>query len=62
MQVGVGLKKDQVCPGGFACLDDAGKMCIRDRYVTLREDQPVNLCGAFERAVPRSAQGYARCA
>ena len=28
-------------------------------YVTLREDQPVNLCGAFEQAVPRSAQGYA---
>lgn len=28
-------------------------------YVTLREDQSVNLCGAFERAVPRSAQGYA---
>lgn len=28
-------------------------------YVTLREDQPVNLCGAFERAVPRSMQGYA---
>lgn len=28
-------------------------------YVILREDQPVNLCGAFERAVPRSAQGYA---
>ena len=28
-------------------------------YVTIREDQPVNLCGAFERAVPRSAQGYA---
>ena len=28
-------------------------------YVTLREDQPVNLCGAFERAVPRSARGYA---
>ena len=27
--------------------------------MTLREDQPVNLCGAFERAVPRSAQGYA---
>lgn len=27
-------------------------------YVTLREDQPVNLCGAFERAVPRSVQGY----
>lgn len=25
----------------------------------LREDQPVNLCGAFERAVPRSVQGYA---
>ena len=29
-------------------------------YVTLREDQPVNLCGAFERAVPRSAQGLRR--
>ena len=28
-------------------------------YVTIREDQPVNLCGAFERAVPRSARGYA---
>ena len=28
-------------------------------YVTLREDQPVNLCGAFEQPVPRSAQGYA---
>ena len=28
-------------------------------YVTLREDQPVNLCGAFECAVPRSVQGYA---
>ena len=28
-------------------------------YVTIREDQPVNLCGAFERAVPRSGQGYA---
>ena len=28
-------------------------------YVTIREDQPVNLCGAFERAVPRSMQGYA---
>ena len=27
--------------------------------MTLREDQPVNLCGAFERAVPRSARGYA---
>ena len=24
VQVGVGLKKDQVCPGGFAYLDDAG--------------------------------------
>ena len=24
VQVGVGLKKDQVRPGGFACLDDAG--------------------------------------
>ena len=28
-------------------------------YVTIRDDQPVNLCGAFERAVPRSTQGYA---
>ena len=28
-------------------------------YVTIREDQPVNLCGAFERAVGRSAGGYA---
>ncbi len=28
-------------------------------YVTIREDQPVNLCGAFEHAVPRSTQGYA---
>ena len=26
-------------------------------YVTLREDQPVNLCGAFERAVSRGEQG-----
>ena len=24
VQVGVGLKKDQICPGGFACLYDAG--------------------------------------
>lgn len=28
-------------------------------YVTLRTDQPVNLCGAFEQAVPSSADGYA---
>lgn len=28
-------------------------------YVTIREDQPVNLCGAFERAVRKSAEGYA---
>ena len=28
-------------------------------YVTIREDQPVNLCGAFERAVDRSVEGYA---
>ncbi len=28
-------------------------------YVTIREDQPVNLCGAFERAVSRGEQGYA---
>ena len=28
-------------------------------YVTIRNDQPVNLCGAFERAVHRSTDGYA---
>lgn len=28
-------------------------------YVTIREDQPVNLCGAFERAVRKSVEGYA---
>lgn len=28
-------------------------------YVTLRLDQPVNLCGAFEKPVSRSANGYA---
>ena len=28
-------------------------------YVTIREDQPINLCGAFEKAVPMSADGYA---
>ena len=28
-------------------------------YVTIREDQPVNLCGAFEHAVRRSTEGYA---
>lgn len=28
-------------------------------YVTIREDQPVNLCGAFERAVRKSLEGYA---
>ncbi len=27
-------------------------------YVTIREDQPINLCGAFEKAVPKSAEGY----
>lgn len=27
-------------------------------YVTVRHDQPVNLCGAFERAVPSSVEGY----
>ena len=27
--------------------------------MTIREDQPVNLCGAFERAVRKSAEGYA---
>ena len=28
-------------------------------YVTIREDQPINLCGAFEKAVPKSIEGYA---
>ena len=28
-------------------------------YITVREDQPVNLCGAFERAVPASPEGFA---
>lgn len=27
-------------------------------YIAIREDQPVNLCGAFERAVPSSSEGY----
>ena len=27
-------------------------------YVTLRDDQPVNLCGAFEKAVPPSDEGF----
>lgn len=27
-------------------------------YVTVRHDQPVNLCGAFEKAVPASPNGY----
>lgn len=27
-------------------------------YVALRQDQPVNLCGAFEKPVRRSAEGY----
>ena len=27
-------------------------------YVTLRQDQPVNLCGAFEKPVRKSAEGY----
>ena len=27
-------------------------------YVTIREDQPVNLVGAFEKPVPASAEGY----
>ncbi len=27
-------------------------------YVTVRRDQPVNLCGAFEKAVPASVQGF----
>ena len=28
-------------------------------YVTLRQDQPVNLCGAFEKPVRKSPEGYA---
>lgn len=28
-------------------------------YVTIRQDQPVNLCGAFEKPIYRSANGYA---
>ncbi len=28
-------------------------------YITLRRDMPVNLCGAFEKPVPSSADGYA---
>ncbi len=28
-------------------------------YVTIRQDQPVNLCGAFEKPICRSADGYA---
>ncbi len=28
-------------------------------YVTIRQDQPVNLCGAFEKPVSRSVNGYA---
>ena len=28
-------------------------------YVTVRCDQPVNLCGAFEKAVPASPNGFA---
>ena len=27
-------------------------------YITIRTDQPVNLCGAFEKAIPASSQGY----
>ena len=27
-------------------------------YVALRDDQPVNLCGAFEKAVPPSEEGF----
>lgn len=27
-------------------------------YVTLRSDQPVNLCGAFEKAIPSSSSGF----
>lgn len=28
-------------------------------YITLRQDQPVNLCGAFEKPVRKSEEGYA---
>ena len=27
-------------------------------YATLREDQPVNMAGAFEKPVPKSSNGY----
>ncbi len=27
-------------------------------YITVREDQPINLCGAFEKAISKSLQGY----
>lgn len=27
-------------------------------YIAIRDDQPVNLCGAFEKAVPASSEGY----
>lgn len=29
-------------------------------YVTVRSDQPVNLCGAFEKPVPKSQDGYVK--
>lgn len=29
-------------------------------YVTIRQDQPVNLCGAFEAPVKKSSEGYAK--
>ena len=29
-------------------------------YVTLRTDQPVNLCGAYEKAIPATSEGYVK--
>ena len=29
-------------------------------YITLRDDQPVNLCSAFEAPVKKSSEGYAK--
>ena len=36
----------------------ANRTLPSDIYITLRLDQPVNLCGAFEKAVPAGTEGY----
>lgn len=36
----------------------ANRTLPSDIYITLRQDQPVNLCGAFEKAVPAGTEGY----